>query len=105
MRCELIGWLVVSLFVSATATAGDAKDEAIKKDRKQIAGTWRVVSLETNGNESAEEDAKKLTVVNGSDGTWALLVEGREISRGTSSFDPLKKPKALDFTPTEGEGK
>jgi uncharacterized protein (TIGR03067 family) len=28
-----------------------------------------------------------------------------EISKGTSTFDPTKKPKTIDFTPTEGEGK
>ena len=83
----------------------DAKDEAIKKDRKQIEGTWRVIALEVNGNKADEVDAKKLTVVNGSDGTWSLLSEGKEISKGTSTFDPTKNPKTINFTPTEGEGK
>lgn len=86
-------------------TVDEAKDEAIKKDRKHIEGTWRVVTLEVNGNKAMEADAKKLSVVNGSDGTWALYSEGREISKGTSTFDPTKKPKTIDFTPTEGEGK
>ena len=36
-----------------------------------------------------EEDAKKLTVVNGSDGTWNLRSEGKEISKGTSTIDPI----------------
>ena len=42
---------------------GDAKDEAIKKDRKQIEGTWRVIALEVNGNKAMEEDAKKILPV------------------------------------------
>ena len=45
------------------------------------------------------------TVVNGDDGTWSVRSEGREISKGTSTFDPTKKPKTIDFTPTEGGGK
>jgi FkbM family methyltransferase len=81
------------------------KHDAIKKDRKQIEGTWRVVALEVNGNKVLEEDAKKLTVVNGADGTWSLLSEGTEISKGTSTIDPTKKPKTIDFTPTDGEAK
>lgn len=108
MRNAFFGGLVVGALLTATGTiasAGDANDDAIKKDRKQIEGTWRVVALEVNGNKSKDEDAKKLTVVNGSDGTWSLLAEGREISKGTSTIDPTKKPKTLDFTPTEGEGK
>jgi len=39
------------------------QDEAIKKDRKQIEGTWRVAVLEVDGNKAMEEDAKKITVV------------------------------------------
>jgi uncharacterized protein (TIGR03067 family) len=64
-----------------------------------------VVALEVNGTKSMEEDAKKLTVVNGSDGTWTLCSEDKEISKRTSTIDPTKKPKTIDFTVTEGEGK
>ncbi len=108
MRNAFFGFLVVgALFtaIAAIASAGEAKDEAIKKDRKQIEGTWRIVTLEVNGNKAMEEDAKKLTVVNGADGTWSLLSEDKEISKGTSTIDPMKKPKPIDFTATEGEGK
>jgi uncharacterized protein (TIGR03067 family) len=52
-----------------------------------------------------EEDAKKLTVVNGPDGTWSLRSDDKEISKGTSTIDPMKKPKTIDFVATEGEGK
>jgi uncharacterized protein (TIGR03067 family) len=105
MRHSFIGLLVVGSFLTSLATAGDAKDEAIKKDRRQIEGTWRGVTLEINGNQAKDEDAKKLTVVNGSDGTWKLLSEGKELIKGTSTFDPLNKPKTIDFTPTEGDDK
>ena len=108
MRIAFLGLLVVGVVltaIGAVASADDAKDEAIKKDRMQIKGTWRIVALEVNGNKAGEEDAKKLTVVNGSDGTWTLFSEGKEISKGTSTFDPTKKPKTIDFTITEGEGK
>ena len=108
MKSAFFGFLVGSFLVTAigaVATAGDTKDEAIKKDRKQYEGTWRVVALEVNGNKAKDEDAKKFTVVNGSDGTWSLRSEDKEISKGTSTIDPTKKPKTIDFTPTEGEGK
>jgi len=90
---------------AAIASADDSKDEAIKKDRKQIEGTWRIVALEVDGNKAKDEDAKRLTVVNSSDGTWSLRSEDKEIGKGTSTFDPTKKPKTIDFTPTDGEGK
>ena len=108
MRRSSVGLFVVGAFLTAITTiayADDAKDEAIKKDHKLMEGTWRIVALELNGNKAGEEDARKLSVVNGSDGTWRLLSEGKEISKGTSTIDPTKKPKTLYFTPTEGEGK
>ena len=107
MRHSFFGLLVVGALltaIGAIASADNAKDEAIKKDRNQIEGTWRIVALEVDGNKAMDEDAKKLSVVNGSDGTWSLLSEGKEISKGTSTFDPTTKPKTIDFTPTEGEG-
>jgi uncharacterized protein (TIGR03067 family) len=108
MRRLLVSLLVVGAFlttVAAIASSGDAKGKAIKKDHKQIEGTWRVVALEVDGKKSTDEDAKKLTVVNGSDGTWSLRSEDKEISKGTSTIDPTKKRKTIDFTITEGEGK
>lgn len=107
MKSLCWGFFVVVTLLTTNATmasADDAKDEAIKKDRKRINGTWRVVALEVNGNKSKEEDAKKLTVVNGSDGTWSLRSDDNEINKGTSTIDPTKKLKTIDFTVTEGEG-
>ena len=105
MGRSFLGLLVIGALLTAIASASDAKDDAIKKDRKQIEGTWRVVALVVNGDKATDEDAKKLTVVNGSDGTWSLRDEDKEVTKGTSTFDPTKKPKTIDFTPTEGDGK
>ena len=49
-------------------------------------------------------DAKKFTVVNGSDDTWSVRSEGNEINTETSTINSTKKPKTIDFTPTEGDG-
>ncbi len=108
MKRSILGFSVVAVMLSAIATiavADDAKEAAIKKDRKQIEGTWRVIELVIDGNKSTEEDARKLTVVNGADGTWILRDEAREINRGTSTINPTKKPKTIDFAVTEGDGK
>ena len=107
MKCSIVpsALCLALIAMTAIATAEDAKDEAIKKDRKLIEGTWRVVALEVDGNKAADEDAKKITVVNGPDGTWTLFADGKEIGKGTNSFDPTWKPKTIDFTQTEGEEK
>jgi uncharacterized protein (TIGR03067 family) len=95
-----VGLLVVG---GPLLAGGDAKEEAVKKDRKRYEGTWQVVSLEVDGNRAAEEDAKKITVINEADGRWAIEVEGKVVARGTSEIDPTKKPKEVDLTVTEGE--
>ncbi len=93
---------VVAILCATVVSAGDAKDEAIKKDRQRIEGTWQVTALTINGNQAKAKDVQKLFVVNGNDGTWAIRSDGKVISKGTSTFDPTKKPKTIDFTPTEG---
>jgi uncharacterized protein (TIGR03067 family) len=90
--------------IGAIASFADDKADAVKKEQKQLEGTWQVVSVEINGNKATEEDARKLTVVNGPDGTWSLRSDGNEISKGTNVLDPAKSPKTIDFTPTNGEG-
>lgn len=95
----------VALVAPPTAPKKGGKVDAVKKDRKQIAGTWRVTAFEVGGNKAQEADARKLSVVNRADGTWTLLSDGVEIGQGTSTIDPKQKPKTIDFTQTEGEGK
>lgn len=99
-----IGGILLSA-MTTVVTADDAKDAAIRKDRKQIEGTWRVVALEVDGNKASAEDAKKITVVNKADGTWILFNDGKEISKGPSTINPTMKTKTIDFKPTDGEGK
>jgi uncharacterized protein (TIGR03067 family) len=96
------GLLVLTLAV--VASADEAKDAAIKKDRQQLAGTWRIMTLEVNGNKAKEEDAKKLTVINGSDDTWVLFSEGKEVGKGTNDLDPTTTPKKIDLTVMESDG-
>jgi hypothetical protein len=77
MRLHIPFGFALLVVVTSLAAAGDDKDNAIKEDRKTYEGTWQVVSLEVDGNKSAEEDAKKITVVNEADGKWAIEVEGK----------------------------
>jgi uncharacterized protein (TIGR03067 family) len=107
MKLHALLALAVGLLVAVNGplTADDAKGEAMKKERKKFEGTWQVVSLEADGNKAAEEDAKKITVVNEADGKWAIEAEGKVVARGTSEIDPTKKPKAVDLTVTEGDDK
>ena len=96
-------WIVGALLITIAGFA-NADDEAVTKDRMRIVGTWRIVSLVINGNQASDADAKKLSVVNGSDNTWRLYSDGKEVAKGTNSLDPTKEPKTIDFTIIEGGG-
>jgi len=68
---RLQGLLAFGLLFAVTSQptfADDAKEEAVKKEKKQFEGTWQVVSLEVDGNKVADENARKITVINESDG-------------------------------------
>ena len=105
MRLHAPFGFALLIAMTSLSAAGDDKDKAIKEDRKKYEGTWQVVSLEVDGKKTAEEDAKKITVVNERDGKWAIEVEGKVVARGTSEIDPTKKPKTVDLTVTEGDNK
>ncbi len=81
---------------------GDAKEKAIAKDRELYEGTWRATELVIDGSKWAEEDARKVSVINKKDGTWVILMDGSEVAKGTSNIDPTKKPKSINFTPDQG---
>ncbi len=105
MRYFLFSLLLVGFLLTSVASADDATDEAIKKERKKIEGKWQIVELVVNGNKSKDEDAAKLTVVNDAKGTWSLWSGDSKVTMGTSTFDPTTEPKSIDFTPSEGDAK
>lgn len=98
-----VGVLALLTSMTVLAAADDAREEEIRKYHKQIAGTWQMVTLVANGNKSADEDVKKLTVMNGPDGMWSLHSEGNVIVSGTTTVDPTQNPKAIDIKPATGQ--
>jgi uncharacterized protein (TIGR03067 family) len=97
--------LVMVAVTSAVAWATDEKDEkqeAIAADRALLAGEWRVVGVEANGTTNADLGVARVTVVNGLDGTWSLLSNGKTIAEGTSTIDPTTRPKTIELKGIRG---
>ncbi len=93
--------LTVIVWTAAVTLAADS-EEAIRADRAVLAGEWRVVSIEANGNTNADPAVARVTVVNGVDGTWSLLADGKPIAEGTSTIDPTTTPKTITLKGTRG---
>ena len=101
MKRSFLGFSVVAVVLAVIATiavADDAKETAIKKDRKQIEGTWQVVALEIDGIKY--NGRLHFTVASGADGTCILRIDQKEFIKGAMTPDPTKKPKTIDITTT-----
>ena len=94
--------LCLAPLLTLAQTVADSKEEATKKDHLAFEGTWQAISLEVNGNAVGADDVKKISTENGRDGDWTLLVEGKDVSEGTSTIDPTVTPKTVDFKTTKG---
>jgi len=89
--------LVLLALTSAGVLVADEKEEAINADRALLAGEWRVVSIEANGNTNADLGVARVTIVNGLDGKWSLLANGKPIAEGMSTIDPTSSPKTIEL--------
>ncbi|MFM8933979.1 MAG: TIGR03067 domain-containing protein [Gemmataceae bacterium] len=87
------------------AQVGDKKAEAIRQDHAMIQGKWKVTRLIDDGKESHDHDLHKIFVINGNDGSWSLVADGKPIAKGPSNIDPTAKPKTIDFHIIEANGK
>lgn len=102
MRMSLLPFAALAcLFIGADET----KDAAIKKEREKLVGTWKVVTMERNGEKFDDETATQLTVEFDAEGKWILKIAGNELMNGKSKLDPTKKPKEMDFTYDDGDEK
>jgi uncharacterized protein (TIGR03067 family) len=80
--------------LTVVAIASDAPDEAVKKEKEKLQGTWVVESAEVDGN--TIDDLKGVKMVFAGDKvTWRMDGIDREV---TYSIDPTKSPKHIDFT-------
>ena len=88
----------------ACALGGDL-DEATRKDRAAMEGTWRVTASEQNGERVPEADLKDLFLI--FEGPAIYIREGGKTElKFASLLYPTKKPKEIDlmvrFGPNKG---
>ena len=83
--------------------AGGGKADQQLTDQARYAGSWRVVSVESNGEVNSDDD-RVILVENRPDGSWTLTIDGREVASGTNTLDPLAVPKEIDIEITNGDG-
>jgi uncharacterized protein (TIGR03067 family) len=85
----------------ALVVLADAAEDAAKAEADKWQGTWRVVSMEHDGEKTPKEKLKpiKLTV----QGNNYHFQNGEFSERGSYKFDPSQEPKALNIVVDEGK--
>jgi uncharacterized protein (TIGR03067 family) len=92
--------------VGLLSAADDTKDEAARKDLKNLGGTWKVSSRESNGEKTPADALKGVFVKIGDDGTATLTKEGKVIHKVKwVNMDPTQKTKTVDFEVIDGDQK
>jgi uncharacterized protein (TIGR03067 family) len=89
-----IGW--------PAARGGD--EDAIKAELQKVAGTWRLTSIEKDGQKTPDEEVKRHKLVIAGD-KYTLRRADKAVEEGTVRIDPTRTPRTIDIFPTEPEGK
>jgi uncharacterized protein (TIGR03067 family) len=82
---------------------GAAEGDAVREERKRLAGTWQAVSYELDGKKASAEDLQKVQLVLDAGGKAAVRQDGKVFLAGTTKVDPTATPRAIDVTFTEGD--
>jgi uncharacterized protein (TIGR03067 family) len=83
--------------------AADEKDDAAKKELDNFKGVWAFVSVEQDGKPAPKSDEPQTITFEGN--KFTVKVGDKVVQARTQKLDPSKKPKTVDATVTEGEGK
>jgi uncharacterized protein (TIGR03067 family) len=79
------------------------REEAVKREKENLTGVWKLVSSETKG-EKVPEKILKGEIVRWmiTDSTIAWTVENESKGEDKYGLDPVASPKTIDLTDKEG---
>jgi uncharacterized protein (TIGR03067 family) len=96
--------IAVALVAGVTLAPLSAADDADKAEREKLAGTWRVTSLEVNGQKPPADATKDFVFVFTADKVTRKK-DGKVESETGYRLDLGKTPKWIDFTDLSGKEK
>ena len=98
MKVRLLLMMAAALMLSA-----DAAPEDVKKEIERFQGTWKFVSIETEGKKLDEKALEHPRLIIMADKFTSK--EENVTYHGTFKVDPSKMPKTIDVTFTDGREK
>jgi uncharacterized protein (TIGR03067 family) len=91
--------MAMLIFVRATGA-----ENAVTKEMALLEGEWSMVSGQANGLSMPKETVRSCKRV-AKDGETTVTVSGQVYFKAKFRIAPTKKPKAIDYTMTEGPSK
>jgi uncharacterized protein (TIGR03067 family) len=96
--------VTVPLIAVLVLAGADGAQDAAKKEMSQLEGEWSMVSGEANGTAMPKDTVSAGKRV-AKDGETTITFAGQVYLKAKFTIDPAKKPKAIDYTMTEGPTK
>jgi uncharacterized protein (TIGR03067 family) len=96
IRCALV---VLCLGFGASAATAAPDDD--KKDSERLQGSWKMASLNVNG-EKVPDDAIEMAKLVVKDDQYTITLGEQTTSAAKFTMDSSKTPKQVDFKYTEG---
>jgi uncharacterized protein (TIGR03067 family) len=90
--------------IDLPGAAGDGQEEAFKKELRALAGTWRPISGETDGNKAPEERLKEASLTRDEAGKVVARRGDKVVMEAmVKKIDATKTPRTIDAEVTAGE--
>ncbi|MBL8799928.1 MAG: TIGR03067 domain-containing protein [Planctomycetia bacterium] len=96
LRCLLV------LGVGLLLAAGPSKDEAIKKDKDEMQGTWSVIGVTSDGKEMSSDLLLGAKVIFKGDRAEGKVIRLSKNNECGFKIDPTQKLKTIDFVHADG---
>jgi uncharacterized protein (TIGR03067 family) len=90
---------VLMILVAGLLFAADSPEDAVKKEKEKLLGSWKVVSVEANGHKVPAEAIKDFQFIFTSESLTRKKGGNAESGAGYK-LDPSKSPKWIDMTGT-----
>jgi uncharacterized protein (TIGR03067 family) len=96
--------VIVPLIAGLVLVGAARAEDAARKEMSKLEGEWSMVSGEANGQSMPKDSVKSGKRV-AKDGETTVTIGGQVYLKAKFSIDPTKKPRAIDYTMTEGPTK
>ena len=95
-------WIFGTIAALAFCTLAAQAEDKAKADLDKLQGTWKVASVEANGQKAKDQDVEGLVVIV-KDDTFTSKKGDKQIGVSKAKLFVEVEPRFIDFTPQDGD--